>query len=113
LVEVAQLDARFYDFCERFRPAMRTKTNDTSGYGVQYVSGLLRLPTKRTIVNISRQTGVAPQNMQQFISDSPWGAGRVIEQAQTEVKVHPAFAGAVLVVNSRASRAGRRLCRRL
>lgn len=81
---------------------MRTKTNDTSGYGVQYVSGLLRLPTKRTIVNISRQTGVAPQNMQQFISDSPWVAGRVIEQVQAEVKVHPAFAGAVLVVDESA-----------
>jgi SRSO17 transposase len=102
LEEISQLGARFYDFCERFRPAMRTKTNDTSGYGVEYVSGLLRLPTQRTIVNISRQTGVAPQNMQQFISDSPWAAGRVIGQVQAEVKVHPAFAGAVLVVDESA-----------
>jgi SRSO17 transposase len=102
LEEISQLGARFYDFCERFRPAMRTKTNDTSGYGVEYVSGLLRLPTQRTIVNISRQTGVAPQNMQQFISDSPWAAGRVIGQVQAEVKAHPAFAGAVLVVDESA-----------
>jgi SRSO17 transposase len=102
LAEIAQLGARFYDFCDRFRPAMRTQTHDTSAYGVEYVSGLLRLPTQRTIVNISRQTGVAPQNMQQFISDSPWPAGRVIKQVQAEVKVDPTFAEAVLVVDESA-----------
>jgi SRSO17 transposase len=102
LEEISQLGTRFYDFSDRFRPAMRTKTNDTSAYGVAYVSGLLRLPNQRTIVNISRQSGVAAQNMQQFMSDSPWLAGRVIEQVQAEVKGHPAFSAAVLVVDESA-----------
>ena len=67
--EMPALGNRLYNFCEQFRPLMRTKTHDTSQYGVEYVSGLLRLDTKRNITEISRQVGVASQNMQQFISD--------------------------------------------
>lgn len=81
---------------------MRTKTNDTSAYGVEYVSGLLRLPEERTIANIGRQTGVAPQNMQQFISDSPWSGQRLTDQVRDEVKVSPAFAEAMLVLDESA-----------
>jgi SRSO17 transposase len=93
---------RFYDFCERFRPTMGTKTHDTSAYGVAYVSGLLRLATQRTITTISRDTGVTMQNMQQFISDSPWSGERLIEAVQDEVKRHPVFAEAVLVLDESA-----------
>jgi SRSO17 transposase len=81
---------------------MKTKTHDTSQYGVEYVSALLRLETKRTISEISRQTGVASQNMQQFISDSPWSGWSVIGQVQEEVKVHPALAEAVAVIDESA-----------
>ena len=51
---------------------MRTRTRDTSQYGLDYISGLLRMKTKRNINNIARTVGVPEQNMQQFISDSPW-----------------------------------------
>lgn len=81
---------------------MQTKTHDTSAYGVEYVSGLLRMPTKRTITEISRQTGLASQNLQQFISDSPWAGQRLIEAVQAEVKVQPAFAEAVAVIDESA-----------
>lgn len=81
---------------------MRTQTHDTSAYGVEYVSGLLRMPTKRTITAISRQTGIASQNMQQFISDSPWAGRQLIEAVQAEVKGHPAFAEAVAVIDESA-----------
>lgn len=81
---------------------MQTKTHDTSAYGVEYVSGLLRMPTKRTMTEISRQTGVASQNMQQFISDSPWAGQRLIEAVQGEVKEHPAFGQAVAVLDESA-----------
>lgn len=69
--ETPHLSDRFYTFSQRFRLYMQTKTHDTSAYGVEYAIGLLRLPTKRTITQIRRQTGIASQNMQQFISDSP------------------------------------------
>jgi SRSO17 transposase len=81
---------------------MRTKTHDTSHHGVEYVSGLLRMATKRNITEISRQTGLASQNMQQFITDSPWAGHRLIEAIQAEVKVHPAFAEAVAVLDESA-----------
>lgn len=87
---------------------MRTKTHDTSQYGREYVSGLLRLETKRNITEISRQVGVASQNMQQFISDSPWAGPGLIKGVQDQVKVHPAFAEAVAVVDESADdKAGR------
>ncbi|GIK42952.1 MAG: hypothetical protein BroJett011_67850 [Chloroflexota bacterium] len=57
------LGDRLYNFCEQIRPLMRTKTHDTSQYGRDYVSGLLRLDTKRNITEISRQVGVASQNL--------------------------------------------------
>ncbi len=85
---------------------MQTKTHDTSQYGIEYVSGLLRLETKRTMTEISRQVGVASQNMQQFISDSPWAGPGLIDAVQTQVKVHPAFAEAIAVIDERANEKG-------
>ena len=59
---------------------MKSKTRDTSEYGLHYVSGLLRLETERTISNISRKTGQAMQNMQHFISQSPWSARQLLDR---------------------------------
>lgn len=100
--EIPQLGDRFYTFCDRFRRLMRTKTHDTSAYGIEYVSGLLRMSSQRNITEISRQTGITSQNMQQFISDSPWAGTGLIEGVQDEVKVHPAFAEAVAVIDESA-----------
>ncbi len=38
---------------------MRTQTRDTSHYGYEYVSGLLRLETNRTMANLGRTGGIA------------------------------------------------------
>ena len=100
--EISQLGDRFYNFCDRFRALMRTKTHDTSAYGIEYVSGLLRMTSHRNITEISRQTGIASQTMQQFISDSPWAGAGLIDAVQREVKVHPAFAEAVAVIDESA-----------
>jgi SRSO17 transposase len=85
---------------------MCTKTHDTSHYGVAYVSGQLRLEARRTYTAISREQGLEMQNMQQFMSDSPWSGRRLIEQVQDEVGVHPAFEEAVLVLDESASENG-------
>lgn len=82
---------------------MRTKTHDTSEYGVQYVGGLLRLEEKRNIAQISRRLGVESQNMQQFISDSPWSGPGLIQAVQAQVKAQPVWEqGAILVVDESA-----------
>ncbi len=64
---------------------MRTRTRDTSAYGYEYMSGLLRMETGRTIVDIARQTGVGEQNMQHFMSNSPWSGDDLIRQVQAEI----------------------------
>lgn len=59
---------------------MKTKTRDTSDYGFHYLSGLLRMETKRNISNISRKTEQAMQNMHHFISNSPWTARKLLDR---------------------------------
>jgi len=55
------------------------------------MSGLLRLKTKRNINNIARTAGVPEQNMQQFMSDSPWSGSDLITVLQQDIGSHPQF----------------------
>lgn len=103
LDEIERLGERLSAFYDRFRRHLRTTTRDTSDYGLAYLSGLLRLKTERTMANIGRQTAVAPQNMQHFISYSPWSGAGLLAAIQDEIKQHPAFQdGAVLVLDESA-----------
>lgn len=69
-----------------FKRWMRTQTRDTSEYGLHYLSGLLRMDSRRNMANIGRQTGVDEQNMQHFMSNSPWPSRAVIAGVQEELK---------------------------
>jgi len=103
LDEIERLGERLGSFYERFRRHLRTQTRDTSEYGLAYLSALLRLETERTMANIGRQTAVAPQNMQHFISNSPWSAAALLGAIQDELTPHPEFqAEAVLVLDESA-----------
>lgn len=64
LVEIGQLGQRLESFYARFRVHTRTKTRDTSEYGLQYISGLLRMEAKRTMTNIGRKANISGQNIQ-------------------------------------------------
>lgn len=85
LAEIEKLPERLIDFHDRYRSLMKTKTRDTSQYGYHYLSGLLRMEQKRTISEIGRVAGIAEQNMQQFMSDSPWSGIGLIEQLRTDI----------------------------
>ena len=86
---------------------MRTKTRDSSSYGFDYLSGLLRIETKRTMANISRKTGRPYQNMHHFMSNSPWSGPGLIAMVQNEVKRHPEFQEAIAILDESADeRAG-------
>lgn len=102
LADIERLGDRLATFYHRFASFFRTRTRDTSAYGLQYVSGLLRMETKRNIANIGRKTAVAEQNLQHFISQSPWRGPGVIEAVDAEIAVHPAFADALLVLDESA-----------
>lgn len=77
---------------------MRTKTRDTSQYGYQYVSGLLRMETQRNMAEIGRQTGMAGQNVQHFMSNSTWSGMTLIDAVQGEVRYHSEFQDEAIVV---------------
>ena len=94
---------RLTGFYDRFRASIRTATRDTSEYGLCYLSGLLRMETKRTMANIGRTTAVGAQNMQHFLSNSPWSARAVIRDIQDDIKAHSEFqSGAILALDESA-----------
>ena len=108
LDEIEKLPERLIDFHERYCGLMKTKTRDTSEYGYHYLSGLLRMEQKRTINEIARVAGVAEQNMQQFMSDSPWSGVGLTEQLRTDIGQCQQFqTGSVLLIDESANeRAG-------
>ncbi len=89
-------------FYQRFGQYFCTRTRDTGEYGLKYISGLLRMETDRNLANIGRKTGISGQNLQHFVSNSSWSGEEVIQAVEKEVKVHPAFQEAVLVLDESA-----------
>jgi len=103
LDEIEQLGNRLVGFHDRFRVFLRTKTRDTSAYGLVYLTGLLRLERSRNMAEIGRQADVSAQNIQHFISNSPWSRSALIQAVQEEIRQQPEFqAGAVLVLDESA-----------
>lgn len=100
--EIGELGERLSGFCQRFQPQLRTQTRDTSVYGFHYISGLLRMDSDRNIANVGRKTHVPGQNLQHFISNSPWSGPDLIEAIQKEIGAHPAFQEAILVLDESA-----------
>ncbi len=98
LDEIKQLDCRLKSFYDRFRPSIHTKTRDSSGYGFDYLSGLLRIETKRTMANISRKTDRPYQNMHHFMSNSPWSGPGLIVAVQDDIKRHPEFQAEAIAI---------------
>ena len=78
LKAIESLGIRLESFYSVYARYMRTQTRDTSGYGLQYMSGILRMESKRNMANIGRQTETPEQNMQHFMSISPWSGPGLI-----------------------------------
>ena len=64
---------------------MRTRTRDTSQYGYEYVSGIIRLEQGRTLAGISRVSNVNEQALQHFTTNSPWDGAGLIGDIQRSV----------------------------
>ena len=100
---VADLAVRLRGFWQRFRSCFRTQTRDGSEHAFHYLSGQLRLEAKRTFVNLARTAGVSEQNIQHFMSNSPWPAPTVFRQVQAEITATPALQhGGMLVLDESA-----------
>lgn len=84
---VEKLGERLHGFYERYRHCFKTKTrNDANQYGYHYMSGLLRVKTERNYTGIANEQKITPQNMQHFMSNSPWSSTAVYQQVQNELK---------------------------
>lgn len=77
---------------------MRTKTRDTSDYGFHYLSGMLRMETKRNIANISRKTNQSIQNMHHFMSNSPWSARKLLDRIREDMMSRGELAEGVMLI---------------
>jgi len=60
------------------------------------------METGRNFANVGRKTKVSVQNWKHFMSNSPWSGPDLIEAIQNEVKSHPAFQEAILVLDESA-----------
>src|SRR3990172_2867044 len=99
---VADLADRLRGIWSRFRGCFRTKTRDTSENAWVYLRGLLTMESERNFSNIARRVlGIDSdgQNLQQFMSDSPWPGQGVFDQIQEEIQQRPELAGGMLTLD--------------
>lgn len=99
---IPTLGIRLYQCWERFGACFRTQTRDTGTYAYHYLSGQLRMETARNFAHIGRQTDIPGQNLQHFMSTSPWSAQAVLRQIQEEIAATPGLAGGVLMLDESA-----------
>lgn len=100
--------SRLHRLWTRFRPNFTTQTRDSSTYAWIYLRGLLLMENDRNFAHISRRV-LDPtddgQNLQHFMSDSPWSARAVLDQIQTEIAATPALqTGTVLILDESADK---------
>ncbi len=103
---IADLGNRLHSFWERYRGCFKTKTRDVAGHAWTYLQGLLLMNTGRNFANIDRHV-VDPerdgQNLQQFMSDSPWAVQPPNQQVQQEIASTPGLEqGWVLLLDESA-----------
>jgi SRSO17 transposase len=97
---IPELAGRLQRFCRRYAGCFRTATRDASPYAGPYIGALLRMDGKRTFANIGRQVGIPGQNVQHFVSNSPWSAAAVLRQVRREVAARPELrAGGMLILD--------------
>ena len=102
---VKKLPIIFADFFEPFTDCFRTKTWNNWKYAGNYTIGLICLECGRNYAQISRNINDVRddgQNIQQFMSDSPWEAGNVFADIQRDIRKNPRLAGGALVIDGSA-----------
>jgi SRSO17 transposase len=98
-----KLPERLHCFWQRYDECFKTKTRNTGAYAYHYLSCLLRMESKRNYANIGRAAGVAGENIQHFMSNSPWSGRAVMEQVQQEIKSTPNLKrGSVVILDESA-----------
>ena len=73
------------EFCDRFGGHFLLHGNDSRGHARHYLSGLLGCARRKNIGRIGEDVAQSnSQGMQQFLSDSPWEHGALMEEVWRE-----------------------------
>lgn len=103
---VAQLGNDLRNTWARYGNCFKTKTRNSSEHAWTYLRGLIGMKTGRNFANMARRVKDPQedgQDLQQFISDSPWRAQAVMEQVQREIAATPELCrGGVLILDESA-----------
>ena len=99
---IADLGDRLDRFWSYYGQWTRTRTRNTSHYGLNYLKGLLRMKGNRNIAEIAREADVSGQNVQHFMSNSPWSGPEMIEKVQWAIGDRPELSDGVLIVDESA-----------
>jgi SRSO17 transposase len=103
LEAVQQLEERLREYWTRYRTCFKTQTRDGSKYAYDYLSGQLRMEAGRNYANIARQTGNSEQNMQHFMTNSPWRCEGIYRQIAEEIQASATLRrGGVLILDESA-----------
>jgi SRSO17 transposase len=87
---------------DSFKIALTTATRNTSEYGFDYLEGLITLDRRKNYSNISREVNSwddDSQQIQHFMSDSPWRAEDVFEILQSQIKEHSLLQDGILTLD--------------
>jgi SRSO17 transposase len=105
---MVSLADRLAGFWVRFRHCFWTETRDQSAHAYHYLSGLLRMKKQRNFAGIGRATEQSGENIQHFMSNSPWSAQAVCRQVQDEIAATPElrYGGMLLLDESADAKAG-------
>ena len=99
---ITDLAGRLHRIWSRFRDCFTTRTRATSEYAFVYLRGLLTMDTKRNYANIARRVIDSDddgQNIQHFMSDSPWTGQSVFKQIQTQICQRPELHKGILTLD--------------
>jgi SRSO17 transposase len=102
LEAVEDLAERLWRIWSRFRFCFRIRTSDSSEHAYHYLHGILTMETDRNYANIARRVIDSEddgQNLQHFMSDSPWSAQAVFDQIQAEICQRPDLDGGMLTLD--------------
>ena len=101
---INDLGQRLFGFWERYCKCLTNRYHDTSEHALTYLKGLLLLPNKRNYKQIARAIEGPEsdgQNLQNYMSDSPWLGEAVFDQIQAEIVADPRLHGGSLSLDER------------
>lgn len=99
---IEELANDLMSFYQQFTTCFRTKTRDGSHHGLTGLKGSLLMEGKRTYTKVARKI-LDPlndgQNLQHFMSDSPWESRPIFDEIQGQIRDRFPVQGSMLNID--------------